>query len=146
MPISSVPSWNTPACLGISSSAIWSSWLRSSSRTLRSMTFRRLLCSTFTSPTCTHILMITGAWRVCFIYDIWYNRATPDKVRIRFAKTKRHGLQISGRMKLRHKPFERRQQTMSEKIVRLNEKVTKDPCRKLVDAETAKCLLAALYE
>lgn len=35
---------------------------------------------------------------------------------------------------------------MSEKIVRLNEKVTKDPCKKLVDAETAKCLLAAQYE
>lgn len=35
---------------------------------------------------------------------------------------------------------------MSEKIVRLNEKVTKDPCKKLVDAETARCLLAARYE
>ena len=34
---------------------------------------------------------------------------------------KRHGLQISGRMKLRHHHSERRQQTMSEKIAQLNE-------------------------
>ena len=71
---------------------------------------------------------------------------------------KRHGLQISGRMKLRHHHSERRQQTMSEKIVQLNEEVIKGQIKELVrgsveetlnellEAEAEKLTQAARYE
>ena len=45
---------------------------------------------------------------------------------------KRHGLQISGRMKLRHHHFERRDQTMSSSIVQFNEEIYESQIKKLV--------------
>ena len=57
-------------------------------------------------------------------------------------RKKRHGLQISDRMKLRHTILkgERREQTMSEKIVQLNEEVIKGQNKELVRGRVEEIL------
>ena len=54
---------------------------------------------------------------------------------------KRHGLQITDRMKLLHDHSERRQQTMSEKIVQFNEKVIKGQIKELVRSSAEEALM-----
>ena len=53
-------------------------------------------------------------------------------------------MQISGRMKLRHHHSERRQQTMSEKIVQLNEEVIKGWLKELVRGSVEETLIELL--
>lgn len=58
---------------------------------------------------------------------------------------KRQGLQISGRMKSPHPHSKRRSQTMSEKIVQLNEEVIKGQRKELVRGSVEMMDRHALY-